>query len=134
MLTQADFLLTPREESRYSTHVSIQQAFQIASRAMYQGSKPVRDPAYLRFVRMLCCVVCGSYRHIEAAHFGGHGIGQKASDVDTLPLCLRCHRLGPHSYHTLGARRFVEFHDLDVLAHQERLRQFYAEKLKGKVA
>jgi hypothetical protein len=122
------FLLTPTESLRYYACVSRNQAFEPARRPIYQGVKPVRNPAYLAFIRKLCCVICGSYRNVEAAHFGSHGMGQKSSDHDALPLCLKHHRFGPHSYHVLGARRFIEFHSLKVAAHQERLRQFYQEK------
>lgn len=100
-------------------------AFQIQPRPMYRAEKPVRDPKYLAFVRKLCCVVCGSYRLVEAAHFGPHGIGQKSSDLEALPLCLRCHRTGPQSYHTLGARRFVDVHNLNVELHQKQCREGY---------
>ena len=31
---------------------------QLRSRPLYQGTKPVRDPAYLRFIRALPCVAC----------------------------------------------------------------------------
>jgi hypothetical protein len=85
----------------------------------------VRDCKYLAFIRKLCCCVCGSWRFVEAAHFGSRGLGQKASDLDALPLCLRCHRTGPKSYHTLGARRFVEVHKLNVAMHQEQCREGY---------
>jgi len=34
-------------------------------------------------------------------------MAQKASDLDTLPLCWKHHQHGPHSYHVLGARRFI---------------------------
>jgi hypothetical protein len=80
-------------------------------------------------VRKLCCIVCTSYRLVEAAHFGAHGIGQKSSDHDALPLCLRCHRTGPHSYHVMGASRFLEFHKLDVAKHQATCRKFYLERI-----
>lgn len=109
------------------------QAFEVKSRAMYHGVPPVRDREYLAFIRKLCCVVCGSYRLVEAAHFGPHGMGQRASDLDVLPLCLKHHRTGPQSYHTLGARRFVEAHQLNVAAHQAQVRAFYL-KLKGEAA
>jgi hypothetical protein len=107
----------------------VPQAFDITPRPIYKAEKPIRDPKYLAMVRKLCCIVCGSYRLVEAAHFGPRGIGQKSSDLDALPLCLRCHRTGPQSYHVLGARRFVAFHKLDVAKHQERIRKFYLERI-----
>jgi len=107
----------------------MQQASQVNPRPIYQAEKPVRDEKYKAFLRKLCCVICGSYRAVEAAHFGAHGLSQKASDLDTLPLCRWHHRTGPQSYHKLGARRFVAFYKLDVHKHQERLRTFYRERI-----
>lgn len=96
--------------------------------------KPERDPQYLKFIRSLFCMVCSRQWGIEAAHFGPHGIGQKASDLDTLPLCHRCHRTGPRSYHQLGERVFCEVHQIDPKRWIELLNAFYEEKLKGRVA
>lgn len=104
-------------------------AFDITPRPIYNPVKPARDEKFKAFVRKLCCVVCGSYRLVEAAHFGPHGIGQKSCDYTCLPLCLRCHRTGPKSYHTLGARRFVEVHRLNVATHQAKVLKFYREKI-----
>lgn len=104
-------------------------ATQITPRPIYKAEKPIRDPKYLAMVRKLCCVVCGSYRAVEAAHFGGHGLGQRASDHDTLPLCVKCHRMGSHSYHALGGRRFIVFHALNVSLHQKRLQKFWKERI-----
>lgn len=108
---------------------NVQGAFEISPRPIYKAEKPIRDPKYLAMVRKLCCIVCGSYRLVEAAHFGAHGIGQKSSDHDALPLCLKHHQTGPHSYHVLGARRFIEFHALDVRKHQKRIQKFYRKKV-----
>lgn len=86
------------------------------------------DKEYLAFVRSLPCIVCilpwkldGSgiaYSNVqksitEAAHTGSHGIGQKSSDRDALPLCaIEHHREGPTSYHKLGTK-FFAYHGLD---------------------
>ena len=107
----------------------VQDASQIQPRPIYKAEKPVRDPQYLAMLRRLCCVVCGSYRRVEAAHFGPRGLSTRASDLDALPLCLRCHQTGPNAYHVIGARRFVEYHRLDVRKHQERLREFYQTRI-----
>jgi len=117
------------EKLKASTIAIMHQASQIKPRPIYQAERPVRDSKYLAMIRKCCCIVCGSYRGVQAAHFGPHGMAQKASDLDTLPLCWKHHQHGPHSYHVLGARRFIEFHSLDVARHQERLRQFYREKI-----
>ncbi len=76
--------------------------------------RPARNPRYLRWIRTLPCAVCRTTRQIEAAHTGPHGIGQKSSDLSTIPLCAKHHRDGNDSYHKLGPRRFAEVHRLDV--------------------
>lgn len=91
----------------------------------YERLKPIRDRKYLAFVRSLPCLVCCSIKRVEAAHFGPHGLGQKASDLSAIPLCRIHHRKGPHSIHALGPVRFQEVHKLDILAMIEKLNQFY---------
>jgi hypothetical protein len=105
------------------------EAFDIRPRPIYKAEKPIRDPKYLAMVRKLCCIVCGSWRLVESAHFGAHGLSQRASDMDVLPLCRVCHRTGTKSYHNVGARRFVAIHKFDVKAHQNRIQKFYAERI-----
>lgn len=97
----------------------------------YGRSKPVRDREYLKFVRGLPCLVCCSVRRIEAAHFGPHGLGQKASDLSAIPLCQLHDRKGPHSIHALGPVRFQEQHRLDIPAMIEKLNQFYSRMKKA---
>lgn len=104
--------------------------FGIASGPIYQREKPVRDALYLRFIRMLPCVVCGRRRNIEAAHTGPHGIGQKSSDRSCLPLCREHHRTGNDSLHKLGPVMFAEFHGLDIPALIQRFNQFFDSKLR----
>jgi hypothetical protein len=60
---------------------------QIRPGQMYQGSKPVRDREYLRFIKRLPCVSCLKTWWIDPAHTGPHALGQKSSDLDTIPLC-----------------------------------------------
>jgi hypothetical protein len=71
-----------------------------------QRRGPERDAAYLAWIRTLPCEVCKCEGRSEAAHTGDHGLGQKAPDPHTIPLCARCHRTGPQSYHRLGRRAF----------------------------
>ena len=105
----------------------------IYSKSVRKASIPTRsrgrNEAYKRFIRQLPCCVCCKTRWIEAAHFGPHGLGQKASDFNCLPLCHTCHRTGVQSYHKLGPRRFAEVHCLDPLALIEKLNRFWKEKL-----
>jgi hypothetical protein len=76
--------------------------------------KPYRSSNYLKWIRTLGCVVCGSTRNIEAAHTGPHGLGQKSSDFTAIPLCVAHHRLGDHCYHKLGPRKFADVHHLNI--------------------
>ena len=111
----------------------VSSAFEITPRPIYRAESPARDKKYLAFLRRLCCVICGSYRLVEAAHFGPHGIGQKSSDLDALPLCRKHHRVGAASYHELGARRFIEVWSLNVALHQRQCRESY-QKITGRAA
>ena len=81
---------------------------------MIGGSKPVRNPKYLAWIRTHSCVVCGVSRGIEASHTGPHGLGQKSPDSSAIPLCARHHRTGNDSYHKLGPRKFSQVHGLDI--------------------
>jgi hypothetical protein len=110
------------------------RAFQLRSRPWYRKNPPEKNPAYLAFIRKLPCSVCCKTWGIEAAHFGGRGLGQKSSDLQTLPLCRKCHRTGPESYHTLGPRRFAEVHQIDPEKLIAKLNSFWDEKLKGRAA
>lgn len=52
---------------------------------------PVRSEAYRRTVAKLSCVHCGRLG-CQCAHSNtGKGMGIKASDLDTFPLCPACH-------------------------------------------
>jgi hypothetical protein len=88
------------------------RAYAVANTALTAHPKLTRHSDYLRFIRRQPCVVCGALYTIEAAHSGVRGLGQKADDLFTLPLCRHHHRTGPHSHHKLG-KRFWGHHALD---------------------
>ena len=71
---------------------------------------PLRDAAYLRWIRTLPCTTCGIEGRSEAAHTGRDGgLSQKASDLSCVPLCAGCHTIRPDSYHRIdGGRRAFE--------------------------
>lgn len=77
-------------------------------------TKPVRNSAYLRWIRSLPCSVCRTRWQVEAAHTGPHGMGQKSSDLSAIPLCARHHRTGNDSYHKLGPLKFADVHRLSI--------------------
>lgn len=56
--------------------------------------KPTRElnKRYLARVRRLPCCMCGMPGPSEAHHSTGAGLGTKANDTDTMPLCTNCHR------------------------------------------
>ena len=69
--------------------------------------KPRRKQSriHLSMVAALPCIVCGS-RPVEVHHIrNGYGMGQRASDLETLPLCPAHHRTGPDAFHA-GPRSF----------------------------
>lgn len=62
----------------------------------------IKDEAHLDFIRSLPCVSCGNGIETEAAHLRSDnrkygktttGMQQKPSDMWTLPLCGKCHRI-----------------------------------------
>jgi hypothetical protein len=73
--------------------------FEINSPRLYEPGPPQRDPKYLNFIRAIgWCLACGRQcvrwsgkPRAQAAHIGPHGLGQKASDYDAVPLCGECH-------------------------------------------
>lgn len=86
---------------------------------------PVIDPKYRAFVRTFACVVCShgalvlyvdsdrnQQSSTECCHVGLRGLGQRCSDIESLPLCAFAHHTrGVWSVHTLG-KRFWSHHGL----------------------
>lgn len=105
------------------------QALQIRPGPMYQGSEPTRDPAYLRFLKRFPCIGCGRTSWIDAIHTGPHALGQKASDMDALPACRKCHQ-----EYDACPWKFVFKHSLDIPALIHMFNAFYQNKLGGKAA
>ena len=79
--------------------------------------RPVRDPGYLRLVASLPCVWCGRQGPSQAAHANrGKGMGIKASDAQTFPLCAtRPMALGCHDLFDQGSVPREERRRLEVL-------------------
>lgn len=73
-----------------------------ALKAVPKPSSPLRDTAYLDFVRHHPCCHCKGREKttVEAHHWQPkRGVGQKVDDRRTVPLCNACHR----SFHETGA-------------------------------
>lgn len=102
------------------------EAQQIRPGMLYQGTKPVRDPEYRRFIKRLPCVVCLKTWWIDPCHTGPHGVGQKSCDYTCIPLC-RVH----HQEFDQCQWKFAWKHKLDIPALITMFRHFYDEKLKG---
>ena len=69
-----------------------------AARPHPKPSKPARSGTYLEFIRPLPCCGCHRPGPSDPHHWGKRGIGQKASDFSTVPLCRECH----DQFHTKG--------------------------------
>ena len=77
--------------------------------------KPIRDEAYLSWVRQQPCCVCFKPGPNDAHHRIGHGrMGTaRVSDLETMPLCREhhdaLHRLGWKAWEALhGDQRLVD--------------------------
>ena len=87
-----------------------------APAAPISKDNPVRSQQYLRVVASLPCIACGIQGYSQAAHANtGKGMGIKACDLQTFPLCAD--RPGQRGCHTLfdqgalfnkEARRLIE--------------------------
>lgn len=105
------------------------QASRIQPGPMYAGSKPARDPQYLRYIKRLPCVACLKTWQIDPAHTGPHGTSQKASDYTAIPLCRKCHR-----EFDAAPAAFAEKHHFDVPALIQMFNRFYQLKIARKAA
>lgn len=103
----------------------------MASRIQYveperpkQRRPRVTDERHLAAIRSLQCLVCGS-APVEAAHIRTGsikhgkrpvGVGERPSDLWTVPLCHRCHRTGPEAQHAGNELAFYQRHRIDPFA------------------
>jgi len=53
----------------------------------FAKSRPVRSESYRRFVASHPCLSCGIEGWSQCAHANGGGMGTKACDLETFPLC-----------------------------------------------
>ena len=102
---------------------------QVRPQGMYQGSKPVRDPAYRNFIRLLPCVACLKTWWVDACHTGPHGTSQKSCDLTCIPLCRTC-----HAGFDADPEKFAVRHKLDIPALIAVFNAFYRTKLGGTAA
>ncbi|MBU0515573.1 MAG: DUF968 domain-containing protein [Proteobacteria bacterium] len=85
-------------------------------------SEPFRDKAYLAYIRLQPCLVCGGARGpSEAHHEDNGGKGLKGSDYRALPLCSIHHR----ERHDTGQQTFWTRNNLDPRAEMLRYLEWY---------
>jgi hypothetical protein len=77
--------------------------------------KPVRSEAHLAFIRSLPCLIpqCRSRFTVAAHTSGSRGMGQKRSDLETVPMCEYPHH---KEQHRIGWKAFSEKYELDIPA------------------
>jgi hypothetical protein len=90
---------------------------------------PARDAMYLRWIRSLDCAVCGFGSGIEAAHTGSHGLGQKSSDCQSIPLCVEHHRMGRLALHVLGPAEFQRVHHINIATLVAELNEQWQDRM-----
>jgi hypothetical protein len=78
------------------------RAYQIDPRPLLKSVKPVRNPAYLKFIRSQLCCATGRNWGVEACHTGPHAHSQKASDLDAIPLIAELHTVGQYALDKIG--------------------------------
>lgn len=66
---------------------------------MFPKPRRYQNKSYRRFVASFPCFNCGIEGYSQCAHANGGGMGTKASDLDTFPLCAA--RPGHQGCHVL---------------------------------
>jgi hypothetical protein len=91
---------------------------------MFLKTPPLRSESYRRFVAAQPCMSCGIVGYSQCAHANGGGMGTKASDLDTFPLCAtRPGHMGCHMQFDLC---------IDMTKHQRRiLTAEYVERMQA---
>lgn len=57
----------------------------------FHKAAPIRSALYLAFVREHPCCACQADGPSDPHHYGPRGMGEKADDTLTVPLCRPCH-------------------------------------------
>jgi hypothetical protein len=99
-------------------------AHQVASAPMYAGSKPVRDPKYLAFIKRQASVVSG-LGPCDPCHTGPHAAGQKSSDLSAIPLTRK-----EHDRFDRDPRGFALLHRLDIPSLIAEFNQLYDSQIR----
>jgi len=81
------------------------------------------DPAYLRAIHGLPCLVCGKPGEAHHEPPKGMGGGGDWHDRKTVPLCDEHHKAGRDSRHRLGLAAFEAAHGLNLEDEIARLQE-----------
>ena len=81
-------------------------------RMMFPKTKPIRDAAFLDFIRSKPCLVCNAMS--VPHHLKTFGTGKKCDDWLTVPLCPKHHTASDKSVHSMGEKRFCEYWGVNV--------------------
>jgi len=100
------------------------QPMAVRSERMYCGSRPVRDPKYLRYIKRQASVVSG-FGGCDPAHTGPHAVGQKSSDLTAIPLTRK-----EHDAFDADPRGFALKHGLDIPALIQEFNETYFGKME----
>lgn len=79
----------------------VQVSTMAVGRAVAKPTKPARSLAYREWVKRQACCNCFAQGPSDPHHEGPHGLGQKTSDFNCVPLCRTCHRWLTDSAHHL---------------------------------
>ena len=100
-------------------------AYRVVTRPLLRSTKPVRSPQYLAWIRKQPSVVSHLWP-VEACHTGIHGLKQKASDLDCIPLTKR-----EHAAFDKDPQAFVALHGLDIGKLIVEFNQRYVREVLG---
>ena len=90
---------------------------------MMQRQPRIHDEKHLAFIRSLPCIACGNNISTESCHIRYSdlrvakrqvGVGEKPSDVWTVPMCHDCH-LGKGGQHSMNERAFWQRVGIDPI-------------------
>jgi hypothetical protein len=92
--------------------------------------RPQRSAKYRRFIAAMPCAVCRSRKGVEAAHTGSHGIAEKSDDRQTIPLCIRHHRLDTFALDKVGPEIFSEMQRIEIPKLIEKFNRLFDEQIR----
>lgn len=127
--TQKGKLITTESLNTPLFH-DIQPSTEFSSETALEKEVYDKDEAYLKFIRKSKCAVPGCTNvSVIAHHIYAAGLGLKASDYDTVPLCIY-HHTGNEGVHKLGLINFQNRFYIDLIKISIRYLKEYIRKLR----